>query len=151
MASNHFIAPMPVPVVNVDLPEPGPFACAPVPSDGKFHVVCSVGIPEGKQLIELDLDLQVRRSFPAPFEFEVVMIREDRWVPRVFAREYKCSNFGLFSSGWWKHGAHIAETIHTDQPYTYHILAKLDSPMHLEGVVDVVNLYLESRGTTRDL
>lgn len=150
MALNYNVQ-LPTTIVKVDPPEQGPMACVSVPSDGKFHVLYSVEIQEGKQLIELHLDLQVKRSFPAPFEYEIAMVREDRWVPQVFYRQFKCSNFGLFSSGWWKYGTHIAQTIHTDQPYIYHILAKLDSPMHLEGIVDVINLNLESRGTTRDL
>jgi hypothetical protein len=110
----------------------------PVPTDNKFHQITQIEIPEGYHHLELGLQFKVRKSLPAPFVFQLLLVREDRWVPAVFFKDYKSDDFVPHSTDW-QYQPGFSEPIESDKPYNYFLMAKLESPIHLEATVEVTH------------
>lgn len=111
---------------------------APVPTDNKFHQITQIEIPEGYHHLELGLQFKVRKSLPVPFVFQLLLVREDRWVPAVFFKDYKHDDF-IPSTLDWQYQPGFSEPIESDKPYNYFLMAKLESPIHLEATVEVTH------------
>lgn len=111
---------------------------APVPTDNKFHQITQIEIPEGYHHLGLGLQFKVRKSLPVPFVFQLLLVREDRWVPAVFFKDYKHVDF-IPSTLDWQYGTGFSEPIESDKPYNYFLMAKLESPIHLEATVEVTH------------
>ena len=109
-----------------------------VPSDNKFHQLAKIEIPAGDHHLALDVDFRVTKSLPAPYEFHLMLIREDRWVPAVFSRSYGSDKFVPYTHDW-QFRAYFTDRIESEQTYNYFLMVKLDSPIRLEAFVEVMN------------